>query len=132
MQTHLVLDDTRFDPDLYRRFLREVASRGLRIVLTEMDVQDKRGGPDIKARDADVAARYTAVLDAALDEPAVKAVVVWGLCDRYTWLDGSQHPNLGRPDGLPTRPLPFDENLAPKPAFYAILEAFRRAPKRTA
>ena len=130
LQSHLVLDDAVFDAGVYRRFLRDIAARGLKIVLTELDVLDKRGGPGIAARDADVAGRYTALLDAALDERAVKAVVLWGLSDRYTWLDGKRQANLGRPDGLPTRPLPFDDLLGPKPAFFAIIDALRRAPKR--
>ncbi len=132
LQSHMVLDNAKFDAGIYRRFLRDVAGRGLKIVLTELDVQDKLGGPGFAQRDADVAACYTALLDAALDEPAVKAVIVWGLSDRYTWLTASYQANLGRPDGLPTRPLPFDAALAPKPAFYAIVEALRRAPKRAA
>ena len=132
LQSHMVLDDTRFDAVVYRRFLRDLAGRGLKIVLTELDVQDKLGGPGFAQRDAEVAACYTALLDAALDEQAVKAVVVWGLSDRYTWLTTSYQANLGRPDGLPTRPLPFDDALAPKPAFYAILAALRRAPQRSA
>ena len=132
LQSHMVLDGDRFDAGLYRRFLRELAGRGLKIVLTELDVQDKLGGPGFAQRDAEVAACYTALLDAALDEQAVKAVVVWGLSDRYTWLVASHQSNLGRPDGLPTRPLAFDDSLTPKPAFYAILAALRRAPKRPA
>ena len=131
LQSHLVLDDTAFDQTTYRRFLQDIAGRGLRIVLTELDVQDKQVGPDIATRDAAVAARYTALLDVALAETAVKAVVLWGLCDRYTWLTAATQPNLGRPDGLPTRPLPFDADLHPKPAFYAILDSVRRAPKRS-
>ena len=132
LQSHFVLDDAVFDAAVYQRLLHDIASRGLKIVLTELDVLDKRGGSGIAARDADVAARYTAVLDVALAQPAVKAVVLWGLCDRYTWLVASNQANLGRPDGLPTRPLAFDDALAPKPAFFAILNALKRAPMRPA
>jgi endo-1,4-beta-xylanase len=131
LQSHIVLDDAPFDTAIYRRFLRDIAGRGLKIVLTELDVLDRNDGPSPAARDADVAARYTALLDVALDERATKAVVIWGMSDRYTWLVGVRQANLGRPDGLPTRPLPFDDMLAPKPAFYAIWNALRRAPKRS-
>ena len=131
LQSHLVLDGAVFDPTIYQRFLHDIAGRGLKIVLTELDVQDKSIGPDLATRDAAVAARYTAFLDVALAEPAVKAVVLWGLSDRYTWLTTANQSNLGRPDGLPTRPLPFDADLNPKVAFFAILEALRRAPKRS-
>ena len=129
-QSHIRLDDTIFDPGVYRRFLRDIASRGLKIVVTELDVFDYRGGPDTAARDADVASRYRMFLNAALDETAVKAVVLWGLSDRYTWITPERGGVFTRPDRLPARPLPFDDQFQPKPAFYAILDAFKAAPQR--
>jgi GH35 family endo-1,4-beta-xylanase len=41
-------------------------------------------------------------------------------------------PQFKRPDGLPQRPLQFDAEFHPKPAFYAVLHALQRAPKRAA
>ena len=129
-QSHLRLDGTPFDPAVFRQFLREIASRGLVIVITEMDVFDYAVGPGFPVRDAAVAARYRAFLDVALDEPAVKALVLWGLSDRYTWITPDRPGPYARPDKLPARPLPFDDQFRPKPAFYAVLEALRAAPRR--
>jgi endo-1,4-beta-xylanase len=70
---------------------------------------------------------YTRFLSVALQEPAVKIVNNFGLSDRYTWLQ-EDYP---RRDGAARRPLPFDENLQPKPAYNAILQAFQNAPSRT-
>jgi len=79
---------------------------------------------------ADVYARFLA---AALDSPAVVALVTWGLCDPYSWLNHNVYfPQFKRPDGLPQRPLQFDAEFHPKPAFYAVLHALQRAPKRAA
>ncbi len=131
LQSHILLDDTKFDPELYRRFLASIASRGLKILITELDVFDKRGGPEIGPRDADVAQRYTEFLTVALAERAVKSVVIWGLSDRYTWMTPDRDGPFRRPDRLPGRPLPFNAAFAPKPAFMAILEALQKAPKRS-
>jgi len=37
------------------------------------------------------------------------------------------HVRHQRPDGLPKRPLPFDADLRPKPAFDAMIEALQKA-----
>jgi endo-1,4-beta-xylanase len=115
-----------FDPDAYRRFLAEVADRGLEILITEMDVLDDGLPPEVGVRDravADVIRRY---LDVTLDEPAVGALVTFGLSDRYTWLE-EDYP---RSDDAARRPLPFDENLRPKPAYEALKTSLEEAPRR--
>ena len=116
-----------FDPAAYRTFLSDVAARGLSIFITEMDVQDDGLKADIPSRDAGVADVYSRYLSVAVQEPAVKVVLNFGLSDRYTWLQ-EDYP---RRDGAARRPLPFDENLQPKPAYDAILQAFQNAPART-
>lgn len=116
-----------FDTAAYRTFLANIAARGLPIFITEMDVQDDGLKADIASRDAGVADVYSRYLSVALQEPAVKVVLNFGLSDRYTWIQ----EDFPRRDGAPRRPLPFDENLQPKPAYNAILQAFQAAPSRT-
>jgi endo-1,4-beta-xylanase len=65
-------------------------------------------------------------LDVALDEPAVASVITFGLSDRYTWLQ----EDFPRDDGAPRRPLPFDEQLKPKPAHEALSESLEGAKPR--
>ena len=130
LQSHLRLDGSRFDPAPYRRFLHDIASRGLRILITELDVSDIAVAGSVEQRDHATAALYRAFLDAALDETAVAQVVVWGLSDRYTWLTPESDPANRRADGLPARPCPFDDAFQPKPAFAAIAAALRAAPVR--
>lgn len=115
-----------FDAEVMRRFLRDVASLGLKIFITELDVIDKAFPADLSIRDRMVAAAYEDYLSVVLEEPAVVSVATWGFSDRYTWLN-SFHP---REDELPVRPLPLDENLQPKLAWNAIARAFDQAPPR--
>jgi len=130
LQSHLRIENFTFDAEKYRSFLHQIASRGLRIVITELDVLDKGAVSDFSERDRLVADVYSRFLNAALAEPAVCALVTWGLSDRYTWLTPAFSSNFARVDGLPTRPLPFDVDFRPKPAFFAILNALKNAPER--
>jgi endo-1,4-beta-xylanase len=131
LQSHLFNFKGNFKDALYRKFLNEIASRGLKIIISELDVSDIGLPTDTAARDRGVADIYSQYLSVCLDERAVVAVVTWGLSDSYTWLTAKSLPKFGRSDGSPERPLPFDADLRPKPAFYAILEAFKHAPART-
>ncbi len=129
LQSHLKIDGKVFNAPKFRSFLKEIAARGLKILITELDVLDMTTPPDTAMRDQAVADFYTRYLDVVLDEPAVQAVTTWGLSDRYSWLN---NPVFGllRKDKLPARGLPFDGQLQPKPAFFALQDALRRAAKR--
>ncbi|MBA3630017.1 MAG: endo-1,4-beta-xylanase [Actinobacteria bacterium] len=128
VQAHLPADKfaERFDPVAYRRFLSEIASRGLKILITELDVLDDGLPADRRIRDRVVADAYLRYLEATLQEPAVAAVITFGLSDRYTWLQ-EDYP---RKDGAPRRPLPFSEGLRAKPAHHALEHALETAPPR--
>ena len=89
---------------------------GLTIQITELDVTDENAPAEEGERDRLIADAYRRFLDAALDEPAVKLVLTWGLSDRYSWIVRHEtNETSWRKDGLPSRPLPFDADLAPKP-----------------
>lgn len=116
----------RFDADAYRRFLADVADRGLKILVTELDVLDDDLPAAAGPRDAAVAAAYRRYLEVTLDEPAVISVMTFGLSDRYTWLQ----EDTPRDDGAPRRPLPYGEDMRPKPAARALRAALAAAPER--
>ncbi|MBD2690458.1 endo-1,4-beta-xylanase [Anabaena catenula] len=126
IQSHLSGDETRFHPEKLRNFLRNIANLGLKILVTEMDVIDKKLPLDVAMRDRIVAAAYEDYLSVVLDEPAVTTIINWGLSDRYTWLS-EFHP---RPDQAPVRPLPLDSQMQRKLAWNAMARAFDNAPKR--
>ncbi|EGJ35101.1 MAG: endo-1,4-beta-xylanase [Moorea sp. SIO1G6] len=125
IQAHL-RGNKRINPHSLRKFLRDVASMGFKILITELDVRDDKLPKDVTVRDRMVAQAYEDYLSVVLDEPAVIAVVTWGFSDRYTYLS-SFHP---RSDGAPVRPLPLDADFQPKLAWNAIARAFDNAPKR--
>jgi endo-1,4-beta-xylanase len=130
LQSHLRLDGHTFDENIYSKFLKEISDRGFIILITELDVFDIKTSGSIATRDQMVADLYARLLNTALENQSVKAVVTWGLSDRYTWLNPNYDPHYIRSDGQPSRPLPFDANLQPKPAFWALVNAFKNAPKR--
>jgi endo-1,4-beta-xylanase len=128
IQAHLLADrfHERFHPRLYQHFLHELGQRGLEVLITEMDVLDD-GLPKVhRKRDRMVADVYRRYLDVALDSHHVKAVISFGLTDRYTWLD----EDFPRSDGSHRRPLAFDRHLRTKPAYHAIHRQLARAPRR--
>ena len=134
VQAHLAAaDGPPFSAPLLRRFLADIANLGLTIQITELDVTDENVPADVTVRDKLVADTYRRFLDAALDEPAVKMVVTWGLSDRHSWIVRQEtYQAKWRTDDAPSRPLPFDTDLEPKPAFDAVAQAFAYAPQREA
>jgi endo-1,4-beta-xylanase len=126
MQAHLRGEAMDFNPQKLRRFLKDVASLGLKIMITELDVNDQRLPGSERERDASVAGVYENYLTTVLDEPAVSAVITWGLSDRYTYLSEAR----SRMQGRAVRPLPLDQNLQIKPAWKAIARALDQAPRR--
>lgn len=125
MQSHIGLNIKDFNPQKLRDFLKDVASLGLKIMITEMDISEKKP-LDIATRDRLIASVYEDVLSVMLDEPAVVTVITWGLSDRYTWLSSRTQ----REDGKPVRPLPLDAQMERKLAWNAIARAFEKAPMR--
>jgi endo-1,4-beta-xylanase len=131
LQSHLsIANMAKWDEKGFSAFLDELAARGLKVMLTELDCIDKGAPSDIAQRDAAVAGAYKRYLDVALASPAVTTVVNWGLSDRSSWVVSGNDPLAKRDDGLRPRPLLFDTELKPKPAYFAIAEALRGAPKR--
>lgn len=118
-QSHLDLDFTR--PGMCRAAMRELASFGLPIHVSELDISlgetpDFSRLSELRQRQADLT-RELAEAYMALPARQRFAFTVWGLRDRDSWLRGSsgQRP---RDQGLP-----FDDAGQPKPMFQALAEA---------
>jgi endo-1,4-beta-xylanase len=127
IQAHLDASETNFNPDKLRSFLRDVASLGLKIMITELDVTDEKLPYDIEMRDRIIAKTYEDYLSVVLTQPAVNTVITWGISDKYSWLSDFKP----RPDKASVRPLPMDANMNRKLGWNAIARAFDNAPSRS-
>lgn len=126
IQGHLRIPDGRPDWTGWRRFLGDIAGRGMAILVTELDVVDDGPQQQPEVRDRMAADRIGEFLDVTLDERAVEEVVVRSLSDKYEGLSYA----LPREDGARRRPSPFDATFGSKPIHQAILAALRNAPAR--
>jgi len=106
--------------------IAQVRAMGMKVLITEMDVNDRKVAAAIGPRDAMVARAYGRYLDRVLADPAVIALLTWGITDKYTWLNGED----ARADKLPERALPFDAEMQPKAAFAEVIRALQQAPAR--
>ena len=126
IQAHLEAGVTDLDQARLAKFCNDVASLGLKIVITEFDVRDNRIAGDAATRDAAVASHARAFLDAVLSCPQVMGMLSWGLSDRRTWLNDA----MPRADKQPQRPLPLDADFKRKPLWTVIADALAAAPAR--
>jgi len=101
---------------------------GYKLVVTEFDVNDHSAPGDVAVRDRMVADYARAYLDVMLSYPQLHDIMCWGMCDRYSWLEGFDP----RADKLPKRGTPYDTNFRPKPLRAAMAAALASAPRASA
>jgi endo-1,4-beta-xylanase len=128
LQAHLnTANFNTFDAAAYTTWMNHVSDRGVKLLITELDVLDDGQPPQVGPRDRAVADVYRGYLATALQHPAVAALMTFGLSDRYTWLQ-EDYP---RNDKAPRRPLPYDSRLKPTPAYHVLHTALDKAAART-
>lgn len=115
-------------PKKVQAFLQDVSDLGLDVHVSEMDVNDIDLPENEVERDHLIAQIYKDYLDAVLSQDNVKRIGFWGLTDRFHWIVEGYAP-FKRGKGTP-RPALFDQDLRPKPAFFAVADALRAAPVR--
>ncbi len=118
MQGHLSAYGPTVDQRKLGRFLADVESMGLKIMVTELDVDDRGGPMDSATRDRAVADAGRKFLDVAMDSRAVIGVLTWGLSDRYLRAEGMKDLLLG----YSPRKLPLDPALERTPLWYVMAE----------
>jgi endo-1,4-beta-xylanase len=101
---------------------------GVRVYITEFDVNLKHVTGTQEERLNIQAGIYRDMLDSLL-ESGGHGFCVFGIGDEYSWLQGPVKPDIGSfvnsaPNANPT---PFDDNLNPKPAYYAMLDVLKNS-----
>ncbi len=122
------------DPDFWqiRQNLQRFADAGFDLYITELDVTvtTRQSGDESLTRDERLLQRaiYEEVTRIALEQPAVKSLLMWDFADERSWLHPAI-PNGPVPEGLYAYPAIFTEPsvgepLRPKSGYRGMIEAF--------
>jgi endo-1,4-beta-xylanase len=100
IQSHIHTSWTPDNAKGFREWMATLRGMGLKLFATELDVNDDTMNTEDPAEiDAAVAKVYHDYIDMLMNEPAVTAVVTWGITDAHTWLAG-RRPGGPRPPGI--------------------------------
>lgn len=119
-QAHLY-PERKLDPDGIGHFVKALASLGVKVLVTELDVIDWRLPAAIAERDRLAAAHVGAFLSAITAAAPLDTLITWGITDRFSWI----HETFKRSDSARSRPLPLDEAYREKPMM-EVIRRFRR------
>jgi len=111
----------------WKKFLDETVAMGYDLVITEFDVDDLTIPiSDISARDAKIAEVARGYLEQMFSYKQLKDVLVWGIADKYHYLQSVNH----RKDKLHARPTLYDEDFQPKRLREVMADTFKAAARR--
>ncbi|WP_405527309.1 endo-1,4-beta-xylanase [Streptomyces canus] len=110
LQAHLIVGQV---PSTLQQNIQRFADLGVDVAITELDI--RMALPSDSTKLAQQAADYKAVMNACVAVARCAGVTVWGFTDSDSWV-----PSTFPGEGAATL---YDENYAPKPAYYAIAEA---------
>lgn len=113
-QSHLVLGQV---PSTMQANLQRFADLGVDVAITELDIRMDLPATESKLQQQ--ARDYKAVANACLTVERCEGITVWAFSDADSWV-----PDVFEGQGAA---LPYDENYQPKPAYYALLDAFGAA-----
>ncbi len=122
--------DFKFDQRVYAKFLEEIIAMGLKVMITEFDINDLALEGGVKERDSQVAAIGKAFLDTSFSYSQCLGLLTWSFTDRYSWLRDPGAADRQRKDGQVLRPGYFDETYGRKPLWHAVAAAIDGAPFR--
>ena len=128
LQMHCNLEKPPVKEAMVRNF-RRLAALGLRVQVTELDVEIMTAPGSLQERLAQQAKIYRDVFAAALESGCVEAVVMWGFTDKF------RQTGLLTRKKLPDQDTPmwlFDASYRPKPAFHAVVEVLGASPPESA
>lgn len=98
--------------------MKRFGELGVEVYVTEFDVNMNDVKADTKDRDQIEANIYYEMARACIESKVCHSFAILGITDKETWYN---YMGLADP-----RPLPFDKNYKPKPAFYSLRNAFEQ------
>ncbi|MFE9597717.1 endo-1,4-beta-xylanase [Streptomyces hokutonensis] len=110
LQAHLILGQV---PATLQQNIQRFADLGVDVAITELDV--RMALPADSGKLAQQKADFKSVVAACAAVTRCVNITVWGFTDSDSWVPGT-FPGYGAAT-------PYDENYAPKPAYYGIAEA---------
>ena len=116
LQMHITATSPPTDASIAAN-MRRLASLGLSVNISEMDVRIRDVPGTAQARLDIQKSVYHSVVSVCIAEPRCDGVTFWGFTDAHSWIDAQ----FGADD-----PLLFDEQYAAKPAYYGVLDALWR------
>jgi endo-1,4-beta-xylanase len=125
LESHLSATDA-VENESQDRFIQAIRSLGLKILITELDINDTKIAGSLEEQDEAVARAYSDYLLRIVPRTGTEQVIFWTPWDGSDWLDSVHGANFDRVDLRPHRPGLIDVEMHRKPAFYAVANALRR------
>lgn len=119
LQMHIGINTNPTAADVATNMQR-LADLGLKIYISEMDVNGCAGYSLDQER-----AQYHDMVAACVAQPACEGITVWGITDKYSWLNIDQNSNsaAGCENGQSALPLLWDDDYGKKPAYTGVMDA---------
>jgi len=106
-------------PPTKEAVIAAMRSYGVPVYVTEFDVNMTHVGGAQSDREALQAAVYRDMLEACLESGVCRSFTVWGIGDKYSWLEVYQ----SSPNADATM---YDDQLEPKLAYFAVYDVLLR------
>lgn len=117
LQMHL---DGAYPPNK-QDVIETMKSYGVPVYVTEVDIDMRNVSGTQERRLAKQAELYADALDACLQSGVCRSFSLWEFGDKYSWTENPQFHGTANADATP-----YDDNLEPKPAYYALRDVLVR------
>lgn len=114
-QTHIEISHTS-TPSNIKNLAKELAKRGLRLNITELDIGFPNGSTQSQSDYEAQGKLYRQFMDVFLESSNMGEFMIWGVSDKYSWLDTQQ----GKTNGLI-----YDRSFNAKPAYDSLMASLK-------
>lgn len=114
-QTHIAINHEQ-TPNNIKNLAAELAKRGLRLNITELDIGFEKGSNQSQSDYEKQGHLYRQFMDVFLEAKNMGEFMIWGVSDKYSWLDGQQ----GKTNGLV-----WDRSFKAKPAYDSLMASLK-------